>query len=239
MTPEDEVRAAWQRERQERDTHWHQAVEALTAAARLTRTLAGGQVEPGDFPAFLASALAAVAANLGDVEAVTAGRPGSWESALVEQLLSGTLGYDPPMSDLLAHRTEPIRVPLNVAQLVEESGAIPTLYEAEDALPEGVYEGDPAVEALTARYRAAYERYAAAFAAAAQDYALTLEGLAVEATVGERPTLRVPVVVVTETDPTDAAWGSVQNPEEFEGDEVAWRIWEGARERAGLPTLSD
>ena len=26
---------------------------------------------------------------------------------------------------------------------------------------------------------------------------------------------------------------------EFEGDEVAWRIWEGARERAGLPTLSD
>ena len=236
MTP-DEVQAAWQRETQQRETYWQQAVAALTSAARMTRTVAG-QIEPADFSDFLASALAAVAANLGSVEAVTAGRPGSWESSLVAQLLGGTLGYDPAMSDLLAHRTEPIRVPLNVAQLVEDSGAIPTVYEAEDALAEDAT--DEALDALHARYRAAYDRYAAAFSHAAQAYALTLEGLAVERAVGERPTLRVPVEVVTETDPGDAAWAStVQNPEEFEGDEVAWRIWEGARERAGLPTLSD
>lgn len=236
MTP-DEVQAAWQRETEQREAHWQQAVTALTAAVRMTRTVAG-QVEPTDFADFLASALAAVAANLGSVEAVTAGRPGSWESDLIAQLLTGTLGYDPAVSDLLGHRTEPIRVPLNVAQLVEDSGAIPTVYEAEDALGE-----DPSEEefaALHARYRDAYSRYAVAFSDAAEAYALTLEGLAVERAVGERPTLRVPVEVVTETDPTDAAWtSSVQNPEEFDGDEVAWRIWEGARERAGLPTLSD
>lgn len=235
MTP-DEVRDAWHRETQLRETHWHRAVEALTAAARLTRTTAGGQTEPADFSDFLASALAAVAANLGSVEAVTAGRPGSWEADLVAQLLGGTLGYDPPVSALLAHRTEPIRVPLNVAQLVEDSGALPTIYEAEDALGEDA--SDEELDALHGRYRAAYQRYAATFTDAAKAYALTLEGLAVEPAVGERPTLRVPVEVVTETDPADEAWTSpVQNPEEFEGDEVAWRIWEGARERAGLPTL--
>lgn len=235
MTP-DEVRAAWQRDRQERDQLWHRTVEALTAAARRASEQPGVQREPADFADFLASALAAVAANLGSTAAVTAGRPDSWESSLIAQLIEGTLGYTPAMSDLLSRRTEPIKIPLNVAQLVEDSGAIPTIYEAEDALPPGA--DATQLEALHAQYRAAYERYATAFGAAALAYAHTLEGLAVEHVVGEAPTIRVPVEVLTETQPGDQAWSSpIQNPEEFEGDEVVWRIWEGARERAGLPTL--
>jgi hypothetical protein len=36
--------------------------------------------------------LARLAAQLGSSQAVTAGRPGSWEAALVDQLLAGTVG---------------------------------------------------------------------------------------------------------------------------------------------------
>ena len=76
--------------------------------------------EPEDFAGFLAEVLAAVAANVGATWRVTAGRPGSWEADLVHQLIAGTVGYDDEY--LMAHRTEPVRVPLNVAQLVDDDG---------------------------------------------------------------------------------------------------------------------
>jgi hypothetical protein len=47
-----------------------------------------------DFAGWLASALAAVAADLGSTEALLAGRPDSWEAAHVRQLLAGTVGED-------------------------------------------------------------------------------------------------------------------------------------------------
>lgn len=236
----DGVRDAWQRERAEREQCWTQAVEVLTRAARLTRTTAGGQLDPDDFPDFLVSAVAAAAANLGNAETLTAGRPGSWEASLVRQMLTGALGSLPAVSDLLARRTEPIRVPINVAQLVEDSGVIPTLLEAEDAHKGtgNIDEDAVQLDALYDRYCEAYRRYAETFAREAQAYALTLEGLAVENAVGEGATLRVPVIVITETDPYEA-WNHVENPEEFQDDEVVRRIWEGAVERAGLPALGE
>ncbi|HYM53067.1 MAG TPA: hypothetical protein VEW45_06275, partial [Candidatus Dormibacteraeota bacterium] len=47
-----------------------------------------------------------------------AGRPGSWEADLVEQLLRGTVGWDEQY--LSEHRTEPVVIHLNVARLVED-----------------------------------------------------------------------------------------------------------------------
>lgn len=47
-----------------------------------------------DFAGWLAGVLARVAARKGSSDALTAGRPGSWEASLVQQLLKGTVGYD-------------------------------------------------------------------------------------------------------------------------------------------------
>ena len=47
-----------------------------------------------DFGGWLAGVLAAVCAELGSTDALTAGRPGSWEAALVQNLVKGTVGHD-------------------------------------------------------------------------------------------------------------------------------------------------
>ena len=47
-----------------------------------------------DFAGWLADVLARVAALKGGSDALTAGRPGSWEASLVDQLLAGTVGFD-------------------------------------------------------------------------------------------------------------------------------------------------
>ena len=47
-----------------------------------------------DFAGWLAGVLAQVAARKGSSDALTAGRPGSWEAALVDQLVKGTVGHD-------------------------------------------------------------------------------------------------------------------------------------------------
>lgn len=60
------------------------AVRALLHAARREH----------DFAGFLASTLAEVSGQLGSSDALTYGRPGSWEAALVDQLVKGTVGYD-------------------------------------------------------------------------------------------------------------------------------------------------
>jgi hypothetical protein len=58
-----------------------------------------------DFGGWLASVLAGVAAELGSTSALTAGRPGSWEADLVQQLVKGTVGWD---DDYLDSYKEPI-----------------------------------------------------------------------------------------------------------------------------------
>jgi hypothetical protein len=66
------------------DDYTQQASAALLAAARAEH----------DFADWLATVLAQVASELGSSEAITAGRPGSWEADLVQQLIKGTVGYD-------------------------------------------------------------------------------------------------------------------------------------------------
>lgn len=60
-----------------------QALDALTRAVRAEH----------DFPGWLAGVLAGTAARLGSSDALIAGRPGSWEASLVDQLVKGTVGY--------------------------------------------------------------------------------------------------------------------------------------------------
>ena len=50
--------------------------------------------EQHDFGGWLAGVLATAAAELGSTAALTAGRPGSWEADLVQQLVRGTVGWD-------------------------------------------------------------------------------------------------------------------------------------------------
>jgi hypothetical protein len=85
--------------------------EELTEAAAMIRALPGRPAEvPGytfaalaaldaavtgehDFAGWLAACLATIAARRGGTAALTEGRPGSWEAALVGQLVFGTAGY--------------------------------------------------------------------------------------------------------------------------------------------------
>jgi hypothetical protein len=64
--------------------HTRQAVKAITRAVDAE----------ADFAGWLADVLARVAARKGSSDALTAGRPGSWEASLVDQLVKGTTGYD-------------------------------------------------------------------------------------------------------------------------------------------------
>jgi hypothetical protein len=58
--------------------------------------------EEHDFGGWLARVLAIVAAELGASAALTAGRPGSWEADLVQQLVRGTVGWDDDCLDYYA-----------------------------------------------------------------------------------------------------------------------------------------
>jgi hypothetical protein len=60
-----------------------QAHAAILAAVR----------EQHDFGGWLAAVLSSVAADLGSSDALTAGRPGSWEAEHVRGLVNGTVGW--------------------------------------------------------------------------------------------------------------------------------------------------
>lgn len=95
------------------------AVDALTAAALATdvtgRLDAMGEpiAERGDFGAIACQVITTVAANLGGVGALLAGRPGSLESDLIEQIVQSCA----PEEELLALRTAPVRLILNPEDL--------------------------------------------------------------------------------------------------------------------------
>lgn len=224
---------------------WEATVATLTAAVRLNHPQHGAV----DFSDFLASALGAVAGNVGSAERITAGRLGSWESDLLAQLVTGTVGDDD--ATLVTYRTEPVVVRLNVAQLVtearedareeERAGMLAGLGDAIDALPDvwiGGREPTEAKEAewaaaeaaLRRRYTEAFEAYAQRFAAAVVEAAHGIEGLS------------VPVEVKAESDPEASWWQDedTTNPQEWdEDDELACRLWAAARQRAGTPSLDD
>ncbi len=66
------------------DSYTVRAAQAVLEAARSEH----------DFGGWLAHMLAAAAAELGSTDALTAGRPGSWEADLVQRLVKGTVGWD-------------------------------------------------------------------------------------------------------------------------------------------------
>jgi hypothetical protein len=112
------------------------AVTALTAAARLTWTDRGPDgtalSRPCDWAEFVTLALAGAAANIGGVETVLAGRPGSWEADAVRSLLTATVGHDE--QQLLEHRTDPVVVSINVDDMMVDLGAWQAYDDACDAL---------------------------------------------------------------------------------------------------------
>lgn len=194
-----------------------------------------------DFAAFVASALAATAANVGGVGQLLAGRPGSWEADLVGSLINGTVPDEP--DELARHRTEPVVVPLNVAELVEDRHQETGLDDALAAVTErhaGPAEDDEEstdayqaeVTATETRYAEAYARYADQFTQAVQAEAATIPGLT------------VPVTVETDTNPTSEWWveTTLHNPtrygdDEFVSDPLVWRLWENAEQTVPLPDL--
>lgn len=111
------------------------AIEALTTLARRRRTIGAGtpdeHTEPDDFADLAAHVLTAVAANVGGIEELLAGRPGSWEADLVRQLVQGTAGTEP--ADLMRYRTEPLHVTLDVEADVFSDFGIEALYSADVA----------------------------------------------------------------------------------------------------------
>ena len=228
---------------QHRATHsalWDTAVRTLTVAARLRHPVYG----PLDFADFLASVLAAAAANLGSVEATLAGRPGSWEADLVRQLLCGTVGYDP--DDLARYRTEPVNIHLNVHRLMCEQTwsrpgnqiedtpydqEISEVYQRHDDLPAEDYNPDTEAEEaaqVTAKWTNRYSAYADAFTAAV---------LAEAARITD---LRVPVRVQANIDPDAGPLDGPAHPDELDPfDPLLWRLWQAALRIVPLPGQDD
>lgn len=99
---------------------------AVTAVTRAIRAINADQ-RGGDGGEFITHLLATVAANLGSTDALTAGRPGSWEAAGVSDLLRSTVGHDDEY--LLSFRTEPIEIVVNSIYELDDLGMFET-YEA-------------------------------------------------------------------------------------------------------------
>ncbi len=122
--------------RERYDELLREAVRVLTDAARLTWSTTdpdGRSVaRPADWAEFLTLALAGAAANVGGIEAVLAGRPGSWEADGVRQLLASTVGHD--QHTLWEHRTEPVVVDVYVDELLVDLGAWKTYDDAQQEL---------------------------------------------------------------------------------------------------------
>lgn len=108
------------------------AVEALTAAAKQSYTTPSGANERYDFGEIACQVIATVAANLGGVEALLAGRPGSWEADRVRQMVHSTVFED----DLLKLRTEPVRLLLNPDEVLNDLGLWESYEDAERKLNE-------------------------------------------------------------------------------------------------------
>ena len=113
-----------------------QAVNVLTDAARMSWTGTGPDGQPvtdrADWAEFVSLALAGAAANIGGIEAILAGRPGSWEADYVRNLLTSTVGGDGEY--LLEHRTEPVAVTLFVDEILFDQGVWQSYEDARQEL---------------------------------------------------------------------------------------------------------
>jgi hypothetical protein len=206
-------------------------IRALTRAAAYQRK-SNARV---DFAGFLAQVLAATATNVGGLERLPSGRPGSWEASHVEALLLGTVGDD--WVTWRTFRTEPLVIPLNVAELIQGRDH-PGLLSLDDALEavglryESAGDDEEAqnawhaqVEALISRYRSEYRAYA--------------NRLVIAAKAGEVLDLSCRVEVNVDCDPTSTRYDNsgIVNPFEFETEDLTLSIWEAAHDSVSLPNV--
>lgn len=114
------------------------AIDALTQAARLswpahTVTAAGTERHMPqsrmDAADLIVDVVTATAANLGGIDELLAGRTGSWEAALVRQMLEGATGGDEAV--LAEYRTDPITVEVDPYLLLKDTGVLDRWEEQE------------------------------------------------------------------------------------------------------------
>lgn len=208
------------------------AVTMLTQAAT-RRDSHGG---PRDFADFLAHVLAATAANVGGPDQLLAGRPGSWEASYVDGLIRGTMGSQP--EDWCWYRTQPVVVPLNVAELIEDEVLHPGLMGLGEALETfdrdfDPIAGDPDTDAwdhglhmITTRYTEQYQLYAQRFTLAATLFASQIPGLTAD------------VHVEADTDPNSHWWSgtATTNPHNT-NDPLVQQLWCAAHDTTPLPDI--
>lgn len=94
------------------------AIAALTSIAR----------RYADFADIASHVLTVVAANLGGVEQLLAGRPGSWEADHLRQLVHGTAS---DVSELMGYRSEPLRIQANLVEAVFDEFGLSDLYDTD------------------------------------------------------------------------------------------------------------
>jgi hypothetical protein len=206
-------------------------ISILTRAA----TRSGSDGTP-DFAEFLAHALAATAANVGGPDQLVAGRPGSWESSYVDGLVRGTMGDRP--DDWTWFRTQPIVIPLNVAELIEDELHHPGLMGLGEALEnfdrrlDSLYDNggmdawDYGIDTITARYTTEYRLYAERFTRTARRLGEQIPGLTAE------------VYIEVDANPNSHWWSgtTVTNPHDV-GDQLAQQLWQAAHDLVPLPNV--
>lgn len=167
--------------------------------------------EPADFAEFVAQALVAAAANVGGVETVLAGRPGSWEADALRQLPVGTVGGDEEY--LIAHRTDPVVVEVFVEEILNDLGvwaswddATRAIARRADQVPLDAEDQEQRLDAIAVEEEQLEQAREQAWA----DYGQALKEHIENAAAG-RAYLRVPVQVVLDLDtlrgPGEAAYG--------------------------------
>lgn len=149
--------------------HRTTAITALTAAALQTYRGPDGQDHRYDFGEIVCHVITTVAANLGGLDALLAGRPGSWEADSIRTIVESTV----PEDELLTWRTEPVQLYLNPVDALYDAG-IGGRYQAAvdaqyDALPDE--QADSAVRILDSLFQQDIREYAGAYAAATRQAA--------------------------------------------------------------------
>ncbi|MCI4659563.1 hypothetical protein [Cryobacterium zhongshanensis] len=145
----------------------------MTAIARRTYESRDGHSERYDFGEILTRLVTTTAANLGSVDALLAGRPGSWEADFVRQIVASSV----PEDQLHLYRTEPVRLILDPESVFEDLGLRALFDDADNQLSDGYDDGtgpeddganDDAIdqkrETLEAKYRADVDAYFTAYA---------------------------------------------------------------------------
>ena len=183
--------------------------------------MAGPGGAPVDVAAVLAEIVAGVAANLGSLDRLLAGRSGSWEADLVGQIVAAGLGDDP--ITWRARRTAPVVVRVCVALVAHDAG----LPNVDDLLDQAVDHRE--ADAAWAAISDAYAAWGQAFRAAVEVKALTW------------PELTAAVVVDVDTDPRALWWsaGYQARLAECADDDLAAQLLAAGHEGAGPLRAAD